>query len=83
VNDELAALEALLRQLPDCLVPGGRVCILTFHSGEDRRVAAAFDEGRRHGVYSRIARTPIRSLKAETRADRRAAACKLRWAIRA
>ena len=83
VNDELAALEALLRQLPDCLVSGGRVVILTFHSGEERRVIEAFDEGLRQGVYSRVARTPIRSLKAETRADRRAAACKLRWAIRA
>lgn len=83
VNDELAALEALLAQLPDCLAPGGRVVILTFHSGEERRIIEAFDEGRRRGVYARIARSPIRSLKAETRADRRAAACKMRWAIRA
>lgn len=83
VNDELTALEALLSQLPDCLAPGGRVVILTFHSGEERRVITAFEEGLRRGIYARIARTPIRSLKAETRADRRAAACKMRWAIRA
>ena len=83
VNDELTALEALLSQLPDCLAPGGRVVILTFHSGEERRVIEAFEEGLRRGVYARIARTPIRSLKAETRTDRRAAACKMRWAIRA
>jgi 16S rRNA (cytosine1402-N4)-methyltransferase len=83
VNDELTALEALLSQLPDCLAPEGRVVILTFHSGEERRVIKAFEEGLRRGVYERIARTPIRSLKAETRADRRAAACKMRWAIRA
>ncbi len=38
VNDELGALEALLRQLPSCLRPGGRAAFLTFHSGEDRRV---------------------------------------------
>lgn len=83
VNDELAALEALLAQLPDCLAPGGRVVILTFHSGEERRVIDAFSDGRCRGLYARVARTPIRSLKAETRADRRAAACKMRWAIRA
>ena len=38
VNDEFSALDALLRVLPHCLAPGGRVAMLTFHSGEDRRV---------------------------------------------
>ena len=34
VNDEFSALDMLLRHLPACLNPGGRVAILTFHSGE-------------------------------------------------
>ena len=38
VNDEFSALDALLRVIPQCLSPGGRVAVLTFHSGEDRRV---------------------------------------------
>ncbi len=38
VNDEFSALDTFLRHLPACLNPGGRVAILTFHSGEDRRV---------------------------------------------
>ncbi|MFM8468395.1 MAG: 16S rRNA (cytosine(1402)-N(4))-methyltransferase, partial [Limisphaerales bacterium] len=38
VNAEFGALDALLRHLPACLNPGGRAAILTFHSGEDRRV---------------------------------------------
>ena len=52
VNDEFSALDALLRSLPQCLAPGGRVAMLTFHSGEDRRVKKAFQAGYREGVYS-------------------------------
>ena len=83
VNDEFSALEALLRSLPQCLAPGGRVAILTFHSGEDRRVKKAFQAGFRGGVYSDIADEVIRSTKEETFANRRASAAKLRWAVRA
>jgi 16S rRNA (cytosine1402-N4)-methyltransferase len=83
VNDEFAALEALLAALPDCLAPGGRVVVLTFHSGEDRRVKQAFRNGRRSGVYAAVAETVVRSARAETFANRRAASAKLRWAIRA
>jgi len=82
VNDEFSALDALLRSLPQCLVPGGRVAIITFHSGEDRRVKKAFQSGHRAGVYSDIAREVIRSTKEETFANRRASAAKLRWAVR-
>jgi 16S rRNA (cytosine1402-N4)-methyltransferase len=83
VNAEFSALDALLRSLPQCLAPGGRVVVLTFHSGEDRRVKKAFQAGYRAGVYSEIAREVVRSAKVETFADRRAAAAKLRWAVRA
>lgn len=83
VNDELAALDALLRSLPHCLSPGGRVAMLTFHSGEDRRVKKAFQSGARAGVFSEIAAAVIRSTKEETFSNRRASAAKLRWAVRA
>jgi 16S rRNA (cytosine1402-N4)-methyltransferase len=83
VNDELPALDALLRSLPQCLAPGGRAVVLTFHSGEDRRVKKAFQAGRRAEVYSDVADEVIRSTKEETFSNRRAAAAKLRWAIRA
>jgi len=82
VNDEFTALDRLLEALPRCLTPGGRVAILTFHSGEDRRVKLAFREGRRAGVYSAVAREVIRSTMEETRANRRASSAKLRWAVR-
>src|SRR4029077_14611657 len=83
VNDEFAVLDALLRSLPQCLAPGGRVAILTFHSGEDRRVKKAFQAGARTGVYSAVATEVIRSTKEELWANRRAQAAKLRWAVRA
>ena len=83
VNDEFSALDALLRSLPLCLAPGGRVAMLTFHSGEDRRVKKAFQGGHRAGIYSDVATAVIRSSKEETFANRRAAAAKLRWAVRA
>lgn len=82
VNGELAALDALLAALPDCLAPGGRVAVLTFHSGEDRRVKKAFQAGHRAGRYSAIADPVIRSTQDETYTNRRAQAAKLRWAVR-
>lgn len=82
VNDELRTLDALLRQLPACVRPGGRVAVLTFHSGEDRRVKKAFDEGRRAGIFADVARDVIRPSAAEQRANPRAKPAKLRWARR-
>ena len=82
VNDEFGALDALLRCLPDCLNPGGRVAIVAFHSGEDRRVKKAFQAGLRDGRYTAIADEPIRPSPEERRANPRAGAAKLRWAKR-
>ena len=83
VNDEFGALDAFLRTLPQCLQPGGRVAILTFHSGEDRRVKQAFKAGQRDGLYAGIAPDPQRPSAAEVRANPRSSSAKLRWAIRA
>jgi 16S rRNA (cytosine1402-N4)-methyltransferase len=83
VNDELSALDTWLRNLPLCLVPGGRVACLSFHSGEDRRVKKAFQTGRREGVYAASADDVIRASAEEVRANPRASAAKLRWAVRA
>lgn len=83
VNDEFGVLDTWLRHLPSCLRSGGRVTVLTFHSGEDRRVKKAFQEGARTGVYSAIADEVIRPTSEELRANSRSAPAKLRWAIRA
>ena len=83
VNDEFSALDTFLRHLPDCLAPGGRVAVLTFHSGEDRRVKKAFEAGHEAGMYAAIADEVVRPSAAEIRANPRAASAKLRWGVRA
>jgi len=80
VNDEFSALETLLRNLPAGLKPGGRVAILTFHSGEDRRVKKAFAAGQQAGFYSEIAEEVVRPSAEERNANPRSAPAKLRWA---
>lgn len=82
VNDEFSALDAFLRHLPSCLNPDGRVAILTFHSGEDRRVKKALAAGLRDGSYTTIAEDVIRPTAAERHANPRSASAKLRWARR-
>lgn len=83
VNDEFSALDTFLRNLPFCLNPGGRVAILTFHSGEDRRVKKSFEAGLRDGSYSEIASEVIRPTTAERNSNSRSTSAKLRWARKA
>jgi 16S rRNA (cytosine1402-N4)-methyltransferase len=82
VNDEFSALETLLRHLPGCLNPGGRAAILTFHSGEDRRVKKSFEAGARDGLYGSISREVLRPGPDERRANPRSTPAKLRWAVK-
>ncbi|MEI6669152.1 MAG: 16S rRNA (cytosine(1402)-N(4))-methyltransferase RsmH [Acidobacteriota bacterium] len=82
VNEEFTALDTLLRHLPRCMNPGGRVAIVTFHSGEDRRVKKAFQAGLRDGVYAAIAENVVRPGPGECHDNPRASAAKLRWATR-
>lgn len=83
VNGEFAALDALLRTLPGCLRPGGRVAFLSFHSGEDRRVKKAFAQGELAGVYANVAREVVLASAQERRDNPRSKPSKLRWAKRA
>lgn len=83
VNDEFGVLDQFLAFLPRALKPGGRVAILSFHSGEDRRVKKAFLEGHRAGIYAAIAETPERASFEEQRDNPRSSPAKLRWAVKA
>lgn len=83
VNRELANLDRLLTILPDVLKPGGVAAIISFHSGEDRRVKYAFRDGLRAGVYEAETRDPIIADEAEQRANPRSRSAKLRWARKA
>jgi 16S rRNA (cytosine1402-N4)-methyltransferase len=78
----LAEFSARERCLSDCLLPGGRVAILSFHSGEDRRVKHHFRDGVRSGVYREISPDIIRPTGQEVWTNSRAASAKMRWAIR-
>ena len=80
VNDEFSALDTFLRCLPDCLNPDGRAAILTFHSGEDRRVKKALAGGLQQGLYAEIAQEVIRPSATERHANPRSTSAKLRWA---
>ena len=80
VNDEFTVLDQFLSLLPGVLHPGGRVAILTFHSGEDRRVKKAFQAGLRDGIYAEVAPEPLRASPEERRANPRSTSAKLRWA---
>lgn len=83
VNSEFEALDEFLEKLPDALAPGGRVAILSFHSGEDRLVKKSFKRFFRGGVYREIAPDPIRPSAEECHSNSRARSAKLRWAIKA
>jgi 16S rRNA (cytosine1402-N4)-methyltransferase len=82
VNEEFTALDTLLRVLPQSLNPGGRVAILTFHSGEDRRVKQSFQTAHREGLYRDVARRVIRASSSERHDNPRSTSAKLRWAVR-
>jgi 16S rRNA (cytosine1402-N4)-methyltransferase len=83
INDEFGVLDTFLEKLPDALVSGGKVAILSFHSGEDRRVKKAFQSFFRQGIYSDIAPDPIRPSAQEIGGNPRARSAKLRWAVKA
>jgi 16S rRNA (cytosine1402-N4)-methyltransferase len=83
VNDELGALRQLLRVAPACLAPGGRIGIISFHSGEDRLAKLAFRDGMRAGVFAAISDEPIRPTAQEIHDNPRSASAKFRWARKA
>lgn len=83
VNSEFEVLEAFLEQLPQALAPGGRVAVLTFHSGEDRLVKRSFKELTRRGVYRECAQDVIRPSARECALNPRAKSTKMRWAVKA
>jgi 16S rRNA (cytosine1402-N4)-methyltransferase len=82
INGEFEALYSLLEKLPDALNPGGRVAILTFHSGEDRLVKKALKEGERNGIYSEISKDVTRPSAQECFRNPRAKSTKLRYAVK-
>ena len=83
VNSEFEVLYEFMEKLPDALKPGGRVAILTFHSGEDKLVKKALKAGYREGVYSEYAKDVVRPSAEECAQNGRARSTKMRWAVKA
>ena len=80
VNDELKSLEIALRRMPECIRPGGRLAVISFHSLEDRRVKEAFRDDERYEV---LTPKPVRPSPEEVDRNSRASSAKLRVAGRA
>lgn len=83
VNNEFGVLDRFLEKLPFALAAGGKAAILSFHSGEDRRVKKSFQRLFREGIYKEVAADPIRPSAEESNTNPRARSAKLRWAIKA
>ena len=83
VNSEFEVLYTFLDKLPDVMAPGGKIAILTFHSGEDRLVKRSFKQWKKQGVYSEINDDVIRPSAEECARNPRAKSTKMRWAVRA
>lgn len=83
VNDEFGALDTLLRALPETLAAGGRAAILSFHSGEDRRVKKAFLQGYRTGMFAAMSERVVVAGADERRRNPRSGSAKLRWVEKA
>ena len=83
VNREFEVLYEFMEKLPDALKPGGRVAILTFHSGEDKLVKKALKEGCRAGIYADYSKDVVRPSAQECPQNGRARSTKMRWAVRA
>jgi 16S rRNA (cytosine1402-N4)-methyltransferase len=79
VNDELKWLEVALKRIPECLKPGGRLVVISFHSLEDRRVKEAFRDDPRGQA---LTKKPLRPTPEEVDVNPRARSAKLRVAER-
>lgn len=83
VNSEFEVLDAFLQKLPSVMAPGGRIAVLTFHSGEDRLVKKSFKELQRAGIYREASTEVIRPSAEECAVNPRARSTKMRWAVKA
>jgi 16S rRNA (cytosine1402-N4)-methyltransferase len=82
VNNELGSLEKLLQQAPSCLAPGGRIGVISFHSGEDRIVKRRFQQALADGIYKTISPNPLKPRTKEILSNPRSASAKFRYAIK-
>lgn len=78
VNKELDNLKGAIPKLIDCLKPRGRICIISYHSLEDRIVKKWFQELEKASKGKRITKKPIVPTREEKKANPRSRSAKLR-----
>jgi len=78
VNDELGAISQALRESPDVLQRGARVCVISFHSLEDRIVKNRFKEFKANGVFNVLTKKPLTADENELACNPRSRSAKLR-----
>lgn len=82
VNDELGAITKALRECPDVLLKGSRVCVISFHSLEDRIVKNTFKELKASGIFNILTKKPLMADENELVLNPRSRSAKLRSAER-
>ena len=82
VNEEAEELRAGLEGAERLLGEGGRIAVISFHSGEDREVKRFLAEGAREGRWELVTRKPLEADDAERRANPRSRSARLRVAVR-
>ena len=82
VNDELEHVAKGIREAISLLCRGGRIAVISFHSGEDRLVKEVFRSEEEKGVLKRITKKPVPASEAECEENPRARSAKLRVAER-
>jgi len=82
VNDELGAVEEVLEKTVPLMRAGARICVISFHSLEDRIVKVSFRDMVRSGSLELVTKKPLRPAEEEVRTNPRARSAKLRVAQR-
>ncbi len=82
VNDELESLQIGLKAAIKRLKVGGTVCVISFHSLEDRIVKQTFKNYKQKGILRVINKKPIRPSQEEIKNNRQARSARLRCALK-
>jgi len=80
VNDEFKNLKEALAEAVDCLKKGGRLAVISYHSGEDRIVKNFFRAMEQKGDLKILTKKPIRPTAREIQQNQRARSARLRAA---
>ncbi len=82
VNCELEILDRTLSKIPGLLSSGGRICVISYHSLEDRIVKDRIRKFSKRGILRTLTKKPVRPQEEEVSLNPRARSARLRAAER-